>query len=168
MRQAFLCASFPAIPLVSSGATVDIHVADARATLVALQNASLTHAQALAIAEMKGNVAVVRKLQEFKIPVTSQSFSDALYACAHGEQVTNKFQEPFGFDRTKAKIRLLTRLLDQIEASPIEFKEHIKQRISKFSPPDSQIHLEGYVVASGDGGGYTFGGHRLFPKHCGY
>lgn len=36
------------------------------------------------------------------------------------------------------------------------------QRIAMFVPPNTDIHLEGYVVAAGDGGGYTLGGTDFF------
>jgi len=42
------------------------------------------------------------------------------------------------------------------------FQQRIEQRISLFVPPNSDIHLEGYVVAAGDGGGYAFGGTEFF------
>ena len=67
--------------------TVTIHTEDARATLLALQNRSLSHEDAMKIAEMHGNQAVLQKLHEFKITSTTQDFANALYATAHGEPI---------------------------------------------------------------------------------
>jgi len=53
-------------------------------------------------------------------------------------------------------------VLDQIDKDPIEFQNTIEQRIAAFSPQGVPIHLQGYVVAAGDGGGYAFGGTDFF------
>jgi hypothetical protein len=58
--------------------TVTIHTDDARATLPAMQNPSLTREDAATIAKMHGNQGVLRKLHEWKIPVTIETFANAL------------------------------------------------------------------------------------------
>jgi len=144
------------------GTTVTIHTDDARATLVALQNPSLTHKQAMVVAEMHGNLAVVRKLKEFKIPMTPNSFADALFACAHGHQATDNAESALALDKTKVEAPQLLALLGEFDAIPNTFQNDIERRISMFTPPGADIHLEGYVVAAGDGGGYAFGDTEFF------
>ena len=137
--------------------TVTIHTEDARATLMALQNPRLSYEQAMKVARLKGNLAVVRKLQEFRIASTSTSFANALYACAHDREVTDVAETAIALDRTKSNIPTLLALLTEIENNPATFQGAIEQRIAIFTPAQTPIHLDGYVIAAGDGGGYTFG-----------
>jgi Putative zinc dependent peptidase (DUF5700) len=142
--------------------SVKIHTEDARATLVALQNRNLTLDEALLIARMPGNQGVIRKLQEFRIASTTESFANALYENAHGTRVTGIPELAIGFDRVKPKSQELLSLLGEIEANPKTFQRAIEDRIRLFTPEHADIHLEGYVVAAGDGGGYAFGGTDFF------
>jgi NADPH:quinone reductase-like Zn-dependent oxidoreductase len=83
---AFVVITFLAVMVEPSGATtVTIHTEDARATLVAMEDHSLTKEEATKIATMDSNQAVIRRLQEFKIPATVQTFADALYSAAHDQ-----------------------------------------------------------------------------------
>jgi len=142
--------------------TVTIHTEDARATLLALQNRSLSHEDAMKTAEMHGNQAVLQKLHEFKITSTTQDFANALYATAHGEPITKENEKNILFEIEEPKISQLLALLKDIDANPKAFQQRIEQRIALFVPPNTDIHLEGYVVAAGDGGGYAFGGTDFF------
>ncbi len=142
--------------------TVTIHTDDARATLLAMQNPSLGREEAMTIAKMHGNQGVIRKLNEFKIPSTAESFANALYACAHGQKVTEPTERAILLDMVKPKVPQLLALLQEIEANPKTFQESIEQRIAIFAPPNTNISLEGYIVAAGDGGGYAFGDTDFF------
>ncbi|QMV17952.1 hypothetical protein GOB94_04030 [Granulicella sp. 5B5] len=142
--------------------TVKIHTEDARATLLAMQNPNLSHGEALTIAEMHGNQAVLRKLHEFKITSTTEDFANALYAMAHGQPVTKPNEKNILLEIEKPKIPQLLALLQQIETNPKGFQQTIERRIAVFTPPNADIHLEGYVVAAGDGGGYAFGSTDFF------
>ena len=141
----------------ASGITITMNTDSAKAVLEALQNPTLSHEASMRIASMRGNQGIIRKLNEFKIPATAQSFADALYACAHGARVTDSTEQSFYFDMVKPKSRELLLLLAQMEENPLSFQSAIEQRIALFTPPGSEIHLQGYVVAGGDGGGYAFG-----------
>jgi Putative zinc dependent peptidase (DUF5700) len=158
IRYLLTCSCLLLLAAQAFGTTVTIHTDDARATLLAIQNPSLSHEEAMTIAKMHGNQGVVRKLQEFKIPATTDTFANALYACAHGQKVTELAETAIAFDRTKAEVPQLLALLQEIETNPKKFQADIEQRISMFTPSDADIHLEGFVVAAGDGGGYAFGG----------
>lgn len=142
--------------------TVVIHTDDARATLLAMQNPALSHEDAIKIAKMHGNQAVLRKLHEFKIPSTTEDFANALYASAHGQPVTKPTEKAILLDMVKPKAPQLFALVEEIERDPKEFQDSIEQRIAMYSPSNADIHLEGYVVAAGDGGGYTFGDTDFF------
>jgi hypothetical protein len=56
----------------------------------------------------------------------------------------------------------LLALLHEIEANPTTFQESIEQRIAVLALPNMNIHLDGYIVVSGDGGGYAFGDTDFF------
>jgi len=137
--------------------TVTMNTDAANAVLGALQNPALSHGEALKIAQMRGNRGIIRKLNEFKIPATTESFANALYAAAHGEKVTESTEKSFYLDTVKPKVPQLLELLKQIEANPRTLQASIEQRIALFTPPHADIHLDGYIVAGGDGGGYAFG-----------
>jgi hypothetical protein len=55
--------------------TATIHTDDARSTLLAMQNPSLTREDAATIAKMHGNQGILRKLHEWKIPSTTETFA---------------------------------------------------------------------------------------------
>ena len=57
----------------------------------------------------------------------------------------------------KLRADQLQRLIDLIEADQDNFQVAIERRIAMFTPPLAGIHLQGYIVAAGDGGGYAFG-----------
>lgn len=63
---------------------VSIDTAATNALLTAISNPYLTEDQAAAVVQMKGNQAIIRKLQEFAIPASTPSFARALYAEIHG------------------------------------------------------------------------------------
>jgi len=157
-----ICTLVASLPQRVSATTVTIHTEDARATLLAMQNPSLSHEQALTVAKMYGNQAVLRKLHEFKITSTTEDFANALYAAAHGQPVTKENEKDILFEIEEPKISQLLALLQEIDANPKLFQQRIEQRIALFVPPGTDIHLEGYVVAAGDGGGYAFGDTNFF------
>lgn len=151
----FICLLLPSH--VASATTVTLNIDAARAVLIALKNPSLTHDEALKIAEMPGNKGIIRKENEFRIPVTNETFASALMAAARGRKVTDPTEIALYFDTVKPKVEQLLALTKQIETNPQSFQESIEKRIELFTPPGSKIQLQGYVLAGGDGGGYAFG-----------
>jgi hypothetical protein len=142
--------------------TVTINTDSAKAVLVALENPSLTHEDALKIARMTGNQGIIREMNGFKISVTIDSFANALWAAAHGQKATDPTETSLYFDIVKPKAAQLLALTNQIEANPQAFQEPIERRIALFTPPGSEISLQGYIIAGGDGGGYAFGGTDFY------
>ena len=157
-----LYASTVILPSAASATTVTMHTEDTRATLLAMQNSSLTRGEALTIAEMHGNQAALRKLHEFKIPSTTEDFANALYDCAHDTKPTAETEKAILLDLVKPKVTALLALLREIEANPRSFQQAIEARIGLFTPPNADIHLDGYVIAAGHGGGDPFGGKEFF------
>jgi hypothetical protein len=111
---------------------------------------------------MHGNQGVIRKLQEFRIASTTESFANALLAVAHGTRVTSVPEVALGLDRAKQKSQKLITLLNAIQKDPKGFQGAIEDRIRLFTPANAGLHLEGYIVAAGDGAGYTFGTTDFF------
>lgn len=142
--------------------TVTIDTQAAKATLLALENPALTHEQALRIAKMYGNQGALRKLHEFEIPSTTEDFANALYLTAHGLPVTSPNEKSILLFLVQPKVKLLLQVLDQIDRDPAAFQGPIQQRIAAYSPSGVPIHLKGYVIAAGDGGGYAFGDTDFF------
>ena len=162
LREFGLLGCSLALAISVNAMTVKINTDSAKAVLVALQNPSLSHEDSLAIAGMYGNQGIIQKLNEFKIPANTQSFADALYAAAHGAKVQDPTEGSFYFDSVKPKVPQLLALLDEISANPVNFQQAIERRIAMFTPRDADIHLQGYIVAGGDGGGYAFDGTDFF------
>ena len=146
----------------SAGITVTINTDAAKADLIALKNPLLTQDEALKIGQMPGNQGIIRKQDEFNIPVTTEIFAEALVAAAQGRRVTDPSEITLYFDRVKPKVEQLLALTREIDADPQAFQGPIEKRIALFTPPGSDIHLEGYIVAGGDGGGYAFGGTDFY------
>jgi hypothetical protein len=146
----------------SFATTVTINTESATAVLDALQNPQVTRDACLKIAAMPGNQGILRKTNEFKILATSEIFAEALYDAAHGIPVTDIEKRVYSFDMVKQKVPQLRALIHDIAANPDNFKRAIETRISLFTPRDADFHLEGYVVAGGDGGGYAFGGTDFY------
>ena len=144
-------------PSQASDVSVTLSADAATAVLIALQNRSLSHDEALKIALMAGNQGIIRKENEFKIPVTTESFANALVAAAHDRIATDPSETALFFDEVKPKAQRLLELAGQIEANSEQFRASIERRIALFTPPGSDIRLQGYIVAGGDGGGYAFG-----------
>jgi len=142
--------------------TVSVNTDSARSVLLALQNPSLSHDEALRIAGMYGNQGMIRKMNEFHVPATTESLAEALVAAAHNVKVTEPNETIFLLDMVKPKVPDLLKLIQQIDADPQGFQGSIKQRIGLFAPANVDIKLQGYIVAAGDGGGYAFGGTDFY------
>jgi hypothetical protein len=163
-RSLALAVSLLVLLLARQGRAIEVFVntESAKAVLLALRNPSLSHEQALTIARMPGNQGTIRKMNEFKIPATDESFARALEAEAHHRKVTEPAETIFAFDTLTPREDLLLNLIQQIEADPRAFQGAIESRIALFALTPADIHLQGYIVAGGDGGGYTFGGTDFY------
>ena len=137
--------------------TVTIDTDSASAVLIALGNASLTREDALKIAYLRGNQGIIREMNSFHVPVTDLSFANALWAAAHDHTVTDLTERALYFDTMKPKALKLLALTNAIAADPSNFQKSIEKRIAMFTLPGLDTHLQGYIVAGGDGGGYGFG-----------
>lgn len=142
---------------VQASVTVVIDTAAAHAVLDALDNPTLSMDEARRIAHLPDNQGPINKLREFKINVTEEDLAHALYATAHGEPVTKREEAAFLLDMMKPKVAAAKSLLEKMDDDPATFQDAIRQRISMYSPPGSDLKLTGHVVAVGDGGGYSFG-----------
>ncbi len=150
------------VVLRASAIKVTVNADATKAVLQALQNPSLSYDDALKIAQLPGNQGIIRKENEFKVPVTTESFAHALVAVAHGQKVTDPNLANSSFDIVKPKAQQLLELVRQIEANPETFQASIEKRIGLFTLPGSDLRLQGYIVAGGDGGGYAFGGTDFY------
>lgn len=142
--------------------SVRVDTDSAKAVLVAIQNPSLSLDEALRIARLPGNQGIIREQKSFKIPVTTASFAHALVAAARGEATNDPTESALYFAALKLKAVQLLRLTNQIEGDSEGFQRSIEGRIEKFTIPDLGLQLRGFVVAGGDGGGYSFGGTDFF------
>jgi hypothetical protein len=165
LRQIFrliVIVCFLPVVLPASAITVTVNADAAKAVLQALQNPALTYDEALRIAQLPGNQGIIRKENDFKVPLSNESFANALVAAAHGQKATDPILVNLFFDIVKPKAPQLLQLVRQIEANPETFQASIEKRIGLFTVPGSEIRLQGYIVAGGDGGGYAFGDTNFY------
>ncbi|SEG63386.1 hypothetical protein SAMN05421819_3972 [Bryocella elongata] len=137
--------------------TVTVDTDSAKAVLNALEDPQVTHETCLKIAAMPGNQGIIGKTNEFKITANDQLFADALYDAAHGIPVTDLEKRIYDFDAVKQRSSEHRAMLHEIETNPERFQKQVERRIALFTPAGSDFHLKGFIVAGGDGGGYTFG-----------
>lgn len=147
---------------IASTVSISINTDAAKSILEALQDSRLSHEESLRIAAMPGNQGIIRKTREFGFDATTQNFADALYASAHGETTNDRVAQSYDFDALKSRVAQLLAFIDQITARPDTFERVMAERIEEFTPKDADLHLQGYVVAGGDGGGYAFGGTDFY------
>ena len=70
--------------------------------------------------------------------------------------------QQYSMDAVKEHEPAIKALLQTIDSDPDRFQKAIEARIAMFTPSGANIHLQGYVVAGGDGGGYAFGGTDFY------
>jgi hypothetical protein len=143
--------------LLAAATTADagivIDSGSARATLNALGRKDLSLADALAVADLPGNQAMVRKLNEFGGPtVTREDFANDLLAAAHGTTAP----DPFRLVRVRDGRTQTLALLDRIAHDPQDFDGWIAQRVKRFSPAALAISATGYLIAGGQATGFSF------------
>jgi hypothetical protein len=110
------------------GITVLVNTDAAKAVLVALENPSLTHDEALKITQMPGNQGIIRKQNEFKIPVTTESYASALVAAAHDQKVTDPTEIALYFATVKPKVARLPH--SPVRSKPIHNRFRSRSRIA--------------------------------------
>ena len=128
----------------------------AKAVLSALNTSALSSAEAHAIAELPGNQGLIRKALSYKIAVSTNAFSEALLAAAHGSALDTPTARYLHFDRIKPKTTMLEALIRTIETHPADFNTWVIDRIDAFSPPKSTVKVSGYLVVGGTSGGFAF------------
>jgi len=149
-------------PVAANATNVSFDTNSAKATVAALDDPTLTRERALAVGKLAGNQGLIRELQSFNLPATTEGFADALYDAAHGRKATDKMAQQYSMDAVKEHEPAIKALITTIENNPDRFQKAIESRIATFTPKDSNINLQGYVVAGGDGGGYAFGGTDFY------
>ncbi|SEB40322.1 DUF5700 domain-containing putative Zn-dependent protease [Terriglobus roseus] len=141
---------------------VAMNADSATAVLTALENPALSREECLRIAAMPGNQGVIRKSREFGFDTNTQNFADALYASARGIAPKDSLARSYYFDIVKQKTPQIRALIRQINANPDNFQGAIQKRLAPFTPQGTDLPLQGYIVAAGDGGGYAFGGTDFY------
>lgn len=148
----------------SAQAKTQIDTSAARATLEALSNEALTRDEALKVADLPGNQAIVRKLNEMsrmvglKAPLTRDDFADDLITAAKSPTA----DDPFKFARVREGGAKTLALLDRIAKDPKDFDEWIAARVARFSPPGIDAPVTGYLIAGGQATGFAFGEPKFY------
>ncbi len=155
-----------AIPVWATQISIDS--AAARAVLAALQNPSLTHEEALKIAELPGNQGLVKKAVSYHVPATTESFAEALVSAAHGVATQSEATKAFRLEQLKPAVATLLALLDRIDGDPGAFKDWVVHRVAQFSPPLAGADITGYLVVGGSSGGFAFDDSPGFFLNLGY
>lgn len=123
----------------------------ARRTIDAVTNPKLTRAQALLVADLSGNQALIRQAIDFGIPASRETFADALIATAQGSGAWTIFN----FKEVRANAETSRVALKTLAANPNSMVAWITQRIMPFMPAGIPLNGQGYIVAGGPGGGFS-------------
>lgn len=107
----------------SVSAKVIIDTSAARATLEALLDSKLSRTQALGVADLSADQALIRKMNELDRTqaTTRDSFADTLVEVAHGLPPTRSM----GFKSAKEKSAVTIALIERIEREPKQFKDWV-------------------------------------------
>jgi Putative zinc dependent peptidase (DUF5700) len=135
-------------------AKITIDTSAARETLKALLQPKLTKAQALAIADIPGNQAMIRKLNSLDKDekASRHTFADTLVEVAHGLPPSRGY----GFKTARDNSATLLALLDKIERDPKEFQGWVTERVLRYSPKGLNINGTGYIIVGGWSDGFAF------------
>ena len=133
--------------------------AAAHAVLKALHDPDLNLKQAMDIAKLDGNQGMIKKMRELGEADTDEQFAQALVAAARGQAAGSPQEEHYNFARVKSSSAVISRLLDQIEHG---FDGVIRDRIHPYVSNPDALSMRGFIVAGGDGSGYSFGGSDFF------
>ena len=143
-------ATFGAEP--SAHVTIDSEAA--RRTVEAISNVNLARAQALSVADLTANKALVAEARDFGVPASRDTFADDLIAAAQGSDVFTIFN----FPEVRTNASSARTSLDALAANPSAMTGWITQRVAPFVPPEIPLTGTGYIVAGGPGGGFSIDG----------
>lgn len=141
------------LPLSAAQVELAVDTASARAVLQALTNPNLTRAEALAVAALPGNAAMIEKIRSFGKPAGAELFADALIAAVNSQPPPQKM---FNFDRVRANAAVDLAALDAIDQPAANFRSRVLERVSAFSPDALHIAAKGVVIAGGPASGFAF------------
>jgi hypothetical protein len=150
--------------LVCTGAAaaheVTIATDAAQAVLEAINNPSLTEAEARRIAQLPANKMAQRKVQTFDPAGTEDRFVVELLAEAKGTKPEGK--DLFRFERARRARAGTLNVLAAIKKNPVDFARWVNDRVEAFSPPGPPLKLEGHLIAAGGPTGFAFGGNDFY------
>lgn len=133
----------------TSGIRIDSKAA--RRTVEAVTNPRLTRTQALSIADLPGNKALIQQAIDFGVPATRDTFADALIAAAQGSDAFTIFN----FKEVRTTAATSRAGLEALASNHTAMVKWITQRIEPFTPPGVPVTGRGYIVAGGPGGGFS-------------
>ncbi len=139
---------------------IAIDVESARAVLAAVSDPALTRESALQAARMPGNQGLIEKIQSYGRRADENTLADALLAAARREPVTGDDDYAFGKVRDNAAAiqKTLTELLDPAART----MDEVRSRVLSFTPARIHGHIDGYLIAGGNSGGFAFGTPKFY------
>jgi hypothetical protein len=140
-------------PAMARALSVVIDTEAANATLLALGNPNLERAQALQVARLPGNVALIRKQAEIYPGSSEVEFVDELIAQARGIKLSSKTL--YYFNSVASNAAGIARTLAAIDGDRVGFAQSVLARIEPFSPRDLKVNLNGHIVIGGGSSGFA-------------
>src|SRR5579883_753566 len=142
----------------SAEAAFTIDTVAAHATLRALTNPGLTREQALIVADLPANRALLEDIHGFGIAADRGSFADALVAAAHGSDA----QTIFNFADVRRDAPSALAELEEIEKHPEQLAGWVNEHAAPFLPQEQGPDIPGFVLAGGPGGGFGIDGPGFY------
>ena len=79
-----------------------------------------------------------------------------------GRRAASPTAKSFRFEDVKAHAKELTALVDRIEGATSGFQDWVTARVARFTPPDTNVDIIGYLVVGGTSGGFAFAEPTFF------
>ena len=147
-------------PASADPLAVKLDVEAARAVLAAVRNPALTRDQALAIAALRGNQGLIRKIRSYGRQADEALFAEALLAAAQHRQ--SDADKNFRFAAARDSADTIGLVLTQLTDPARNTLDAVHRRIALFAPPGLNGNVAGYMIVGGTSGGFAFGEPEFF------
>jgi hypothetical protein len=145
----------------ASKIAVVIDSSAATTVLNALLNRDLTIEEALKIAQLPGNLGLIRKAQSYGRPANTLLFAQALVAAAR-QDTTYLDRSEFRFDDVRDRVVETKEVLAALNDPKSNRLVAVEERVAMFTPTELTGTVTAYLVAGGTSGGFAFNDSRFY------
>ncbi len=137
-----------------------IDAESARAVLAAVSDPALTRERALEVARLPGNQGLIEKVKSYGRKADDDLLADALLAAARHE--VSVADEDYGFAKVRDNAAVIQKTLTELLDPAAHTMDEVKGRVLSFTPERIHGHIDGYLIAGGNSGGFAFGTPKFY------